>query len=56
MRGTRLALETLRRLLALKLGAVSPDHERLLEEASPEDLDRYLERILFADSVDAVFA
>lgn len=49
-------LETLRRLLALKFGGVSREHERLLEEASPEDLDRYLERILFADSVDAIFA
>lgn len=47
--------DTLRRLLVLKFGEVSPDLEGRIRTASPEEIDRFLERILFADSIDAVF-
>ena len=48
----------LRRLLVFKfkLPALDPAYEALLQAATPEVLDRYLERVLTADSLAAVFA
>lgn len=44
-------LEILRKLLALKFGALPPDAEARLASASAAELDRYLERVLFADAL-----
>jgi hypothetical protein len=49
-------VETLRKQLAIKFGEISHEVDAQISGASPEHLYRYLERILFADSVDAVFA
>ncbi len=49
-------VETLRRLVALKFGELSPELEQRLAAAPPDEIDRLLERILFADSIDALFA
>lgn len=46
---------TLLQLLELKFGPLSENHRARAEEASLEDLDRYIERVLTADSTDAVF-
>lgn len=46
----------LRKQLVRKFGDLTPDIEARIAAASPEDLDRFLERILFADSLAAVFA
>ncbi|MCW5800940.1 MAG: DUF4351 domain-containing protein [Deltaproteobacteria bacterium] len=48
--------EMLRRQLCLKFGELSAEVEQRLASASPEDLERFSERILFADSIVAVFA
>jgi hypothetical protein len=48
--------EVLRRQLRLKFGELSPDLEQRVSTAPPEEIDRYLERILFADSIETVFA
>jgi hypothetical protein len=48
--------EALRRLLALKFGELSPQDEHRIEQAAPEQLERFLERILFSDSASAVLA
>ena len=49
-------LDALRKLLKLKFGELAPEVEARLASASPDELDRYLERVLFADSLDAVLA
>ncbi len=45
----------LRRLVALKFGEISPEVEQRLTAAPPDEIDRLLERVLFADSIDALF-
>jgi hypothetical protein len=49
-------LDTLRRLLVLKFGALDVASEARLQAASPKAVVRYLERLLTADSVAAVLA
>ena len=51
-------IASLRRLLVLKfkLPILDPAYEMRLQAATPEALDRYLERVLTADSLAAVFA
>ena len=49
-------LDTLRRLLVLKFGALDAAVEARLQAASPRAVVRYLERLLTADSVAAVLA
>lgn len=48
--------DLLRKLLVRKFGELAPEVEARLAAASPAELDRYGERVLFADSLDAVFA
>lgn len=45
----------LRKLLATKFGTTSAEAEARIAAATPDELVSYLERILTADSVDAVF-
>lgn len=47
---------TLQKLIKLKFGAVAQQWLTRLENASSEQLDLWTERILFADSIEAVFA
>jgi hypothetical protein len=42
------------KLLALKFGELSPEHRARVDAAGTDDLEGYLERVLTADSVDAV--
>ncbi len=49
-------LDTLRKQLALKFGELGPEIEARLSSAQPEDIDRFLERVLFADTLASVFA
>lgn len=51
-------IANLRRLLVIKfkLQSLDPAYEASLQAAAPEMLDRYLERVLTADSLAAVFA
>jgi hypothetical protein len=49
-------LATLRSLLVLKFHSLRPEHEARLEAATPEAIDRYLQRLLTADSLAAVLA
>ncbi len=51
-------IATLRRLLMgkFKLQTLDPSYEACLQAATPSALDRYVERVLTADSVAAVFA
>jgi flagellar biosynthesis/type III secretory pathway protein FliH len=49
-------VRVLSRLLALKFGAIDAEHEALISAATDEDLDRYVERVLTAESLAAVFA
>ena len=46
----------LRKLLVRKFGELPSEFEAQLAAASPAELDRYLERVLFADSLAAIFA
>ncbi len=46
---------TLRRLLVLRFQALDAASEARLQAATPEVIDRYLERLLSADSLAAVF-
>ena len=48
-------ITTLRRQLVVKFHTLDPSHETCLQAATPEAIDRYLERVLFADSLAAVF-
>lgn len=47
--------EVLRKLLILKFGAIDAEHDARILAATPEALDRYLERVLTATTLDAVF-
>ena len=38
-----------------KLASLAPQHEAHLQRATPEAIDRYLQRLLVADSLAAVF-
>jgi hypothetical protein len=49
-------LATLRSLLVLKFHSLGPEHEARLKVATPEAIDRYLQRLLTADSLAAVLA
>jgi hypothetical protein len=46
----------LAKLLTLKFGELPSDCAERLQTASGEDLERYIERILTADTLAAVFA
>jgi len=48
-------IATLRRLLRFKFPALGAEYEARLQAATPEAIDRYLQRLLTADSVAAVF-
>jgi hypothetical protein len=48
-------LATLRSLLLYKFQTLDADAEARLQAATPEALDRYLRRVLTADSLAAVF-
>jgi hypothetical protein len=50
-------IDTLRHQVTIKFGSGSLDarYEALLRSPSPEAVDRYLQRVLFADSLAAVF-
>lgn len=43
-------------LLTLKFGTLSSEHGQVISDASPEQLERYVERVLAAARVDDVFA
>jgi hypothetical protein len=47
---------TLRSLLVFKFQVLSDEHEARLKAADPEAIERYLQRLLTADSLAAVFA
>jgi hypothetical protein len=49
-------VQILRRQLTLKFGAIDAEHEARIAAATPESLDRYLDRILTVTTLDAVFA
>ena len=49
-------IETLRRLLVLKFRTLDAASEARLQAATPEAIDRYLQRVLTADSLAAVLA
>jgi len=49
-------IDTLRSLLVLKFQGLGAEDEACLQAASPEAIDRYLQRLLTADSLVAVFA
>lgn len=46
----------LRRLIEVRFGKVMREHDARLAAASPEALDRYLERVVSAASIDDMFA
>jgi hypothetical protein len=48
-------IATLRSLLAFKFGTLGAEYEARLQAATPEAIDRYLQRLLTADSLVAVF-
>ena len=48
-------IATLRSLLAFKFRTVGAEYEARLQAATPAAIDRYLQRLLTADSVAAVF-
>lgn len=52
----RCARRSASKLLALKFGAPSPEVEARIAAASEEELDRYLERVVSAPDLAAVFA
>ena len=54
--GAKGRLDTLHRLLVLKFGALDAASEARLQAASSDEIDRYLERLLVADSLAAVLA
>jgi hypothetical protein len=47
--------EVLAKLLRLKFEHVGPEHEVLIAEATPEQMERYVERVLTAQTIDDVF-
>jgi predicted transposase/invertase (TIGR01784 family) len=48
--------DVLRRQLAIKFGAVDVEHEARIRAATPDQLDRFLDRVLITDTLTAVFA
>jgi hypothetical protein len=48
--------EVLRKLLSLKFGTVRPEHEARLSAATPGELDRWVERVLTAKTIEEVLA
>lgn len=46
----------LTKLLRLKFGDLSSTHQAMIAEASAEQLERYVERVLTTQSIDEVFA
>ncbi|PRQ08934.1 Rpn family recombination-promoting nuclease/putative transposase [Enhygromyxa salina] len=44
------------KLSSLKFGGMPPEYAALIEAATDEQLERYIERILTADTIDAVFS
>jgi flagellar biosynthesis/type III secretory pathway protein FliH len=48
-------LATLRSMLLFKFHTLGAKHEARLKAATPEAIDRYLQRLLTADSLAAVF-
>jgi hypothetical protein len=48
--------DTLRRQVSLKFGSLPPDVEQRIAGATPEEIDQFLERILFVDSIEKLFA
>jgi predicted transposase YdaD len=48
-------IATLRSLLAIKFQTVGPEYEARLQAATPEAIDRYLRRLLTAESLAEVF-
>lgn len=48
--------QLLLKLLVRKFGAVPPEHVAALEAGTPEQLERYAERIIMVDTIAAVFA
>ncbi len=53
---TEVQRETLTKLLTLKFGPLDTDVVERIEGATPDELERALERILSADTLDAVLA
>ena len=49
-------VHVLTKQLTLKFGSVDAEHEARIKAATPEELDRYVERILNAETLAAVFA
>ena len=49
-------LEVLNRQLERKCGPLSDETRARLSQGSPEDIDRWTDRILEADSLEALFA
>jgi len=47
---------TLQKLLKLKFGEASSQYQQRIEHAQEEELNLWTERVLFADSLEAVFA
>lgn len=47
--------EVLAKLLRLKFEQLGPEHEALIAEATPEQMERYVERVLTAQTIDDVF-
>ena len=48
--------KALRKQLAIKFGPIDAAHVARIEAATSDQLDRYLERVLTADTLAAVFA
>lgn len=49
-------VQVLMKQLTLKFGAIDEASEARVKAATPEELDRYVERVLTATSLAAVFA
>jgi hypothetical protein len=45
----------LRRQLALKFGELSQDIEQRIAASTPDEIERLIERVLFAETLDALF-
>ena len=49
-------MQVLTKLLTLKFGVLDAADEARIKAATPEQLDRYVERVLTAETLAAVFA
>jgi hypothetical protein len=49
-------VHALKKLMTLKFGKLSADHAARIEATTEQQLDFYIERILFASTAEAVFA